>query len=268
MTHAGLGARRLVASLLPWLAGGMLAAATGCEATAPNTHVLLAQGEQAYDAGRLSTATHRLTAFLSEAPARPTAERARYVRGLAYARLGKRALAYSDLEVAARSDVPDVAWRSHAVLGIMRFEDGDWAGAARDLAQATALMPKVPPMDALLFRLGMCHERLGQWSQSLPPYLEIRDRFPRGRYAELAARRLALRADHFAIQAGVFEARAHADKLARELKAGDLPATVQQQPRGDRTYHVVLVGRYPTYNEARRYLGRVRGYVADAQIWP
>jgi cell division septation protein DedD len=92
--------------------------------------------------------------------------------------------------------------------------------------------------------------------------------FPTGRYADVSRRRVALQADHFSVQTGVFSRGAGADALAAELREGGLPAFVRREARNGQMCHVVLVGRHAEYEAALRTLARVRGYVPGAQLWP
>lgn len=241
----------------------------GCAENTTQPTLLLAQGERAFNNQQYASANAKLTAYLNRAPDGPDAPRALYVRAMAAALLGKRDAAYEDLERAiyASPDL-DISWRIHAVTGIMRFEDQAWEDAARSLYRAVERMPSTPPMDALLYRLGLCYERTGRWQAAQEPFRQIVARFPTGRYADHARRRIALQADHFAVQAGVFRDSDGAERLVAELRADGLDAYIRHQPRGGDSYNVVLVGRYGTYESAYETLRRVRGYVENAQIWP
>ncbi len=247
----------------------VLALLVGCNGLNEPQRTCLADGERAYAQRQYRTAIDRLTVFLNRAGNRPEAARALYVRGMSQALAGGRPQAYSDLEQAVRQGAdPQVAWRASAVLGILHFEDEHWAAAAQALAYAVSKMPAAPPMDALLFRLGLCYERTGRWSEALAPYRRILSAFPQAAYAARADRRVQLRADHFSIQAGVFSQQAGAEGVAEDLRRGNLPASVQRESRGGQYYYVVLVGRYNSYEQAKSALAQVLGYVPSAVLWP
>lgn len=255
------------------IAGGlsllMVVIGAGCAERTTTPTTLLTEGEHAFEQQRYASASAKLTAYLEAAPESPVASRALYVRAMAAALLGKRSAAYEDLERAlyANPDI-NISWRIHAVTGVMRFEDREWESAARSIYRAIERMPNKPPMDALLYRLGLCYERTGRWRAAQEPYRQIVARFPNGHYAEHARRRIALRADHFAVQAGAFRDAAHAQRLAAEFRQDGLDAYIRQQPHDGDTLNIVLVGRYDRYEPAFEALRRVRGYVPSAQIWP
>ncbi len=241
----------------------------GCAAPGQEEFGLLLHGEQAFRAGHYERSVDRLSRYLTSAGGAAHADRARYVRGMAQARLQRRASAYNDLQWAAgHADDTDVRWRSHAVLGIMHFEDSRWRTAARHLSAAAGLMPDGPPKDALLYRWGLSLERSGDWAASRRPYQLVITNFADGPYAKLTRRRLELRADHFAVQCGVFSQSRNARSMANELRTNGLDTHVRTELRGGTTRYVVLVGRYETYDVAIAALARVRGYVADAVLWP
>jgi len=247
----------------------MLVGLAGCNALTDRQRMLLVEGEQAYRNKQYDLAAERLSTFLDEVRDRPETGRALYVRGMARALAGQRAWAYADLQRAAsQPGQGQIAWQANAVLGVLYFEDENWEAALRALQTAVDGMPSMAPKDALLFRMGLCYERSGRWSAALTPYRRIVSEFPSGRYAEAAQRRLQLRADHFAIQCGVFSRTENAEQLVRKLKREGLQTYVRQEPRKETTCYVVLEGRYGSYQQANQALAKVRGYVPDAVLWP
>ncbi len=229
----------------------------------------LVQGERAFQSRDYDAAIGQLTAYLNESRSQPETGRALYVRGMALALDNQRAAAYEDLQRAARdpSD-PQVRWRAQAVLGVLRFEDQEWAEAAQALGGAVGSMPAGPPMDGLLFRLGLCQERLGRWGEAQAQFRRIVSQFASGTYAGLAQRRVDLKADHFAVQCGAFAQVQNASAQAAQLQRSGLTAQVRRDTRGGAAPYVVFVGHYGTYAEALDALGRVRAVVSDAVLWP
>ncbi len=261
-----LGSMRNRVKLAALLWTGLMVA--GCGLT-ERQRTLLLDGERAFRDRRYPLAVEQLTAFLGEAESRPEAARALYVRGMALALSEQRTRAYADLQHAAadRRD-PQIASRARGMLGVLHFEDGHWEEAAREIASATSALPSEPPVDALLFRLGVCRERLGQWGNVQPSYRRIVTEFPSGPYGALASRRLELNADHYSVQCGVFSRPNGASALVEKLRTSGFSASVRREARSGAVQHVVVVGRYATYAEAINALARVKGIVPEAVLWP
>lgn len=261
-SNARLRSRGLLACLA-------LAAAAGCQGPEKRDYpTLLAEGERAFESRRYADADRILTQVANQADAADLRARALYVRGMTRAAAGNRLGGYADLRLAVDRGDEDVKWRAMGVFGVMQFEDKNWAAAERALATATSRMPVGPPMDAYLFRLGLTRERLGKWNDALKAYEQIQRNMPDGQYGAMARRRLQIRPDHFAVQCGVFQQTASAERQAADLRRKGFDANVRREDRGGQSYYVVVVGRFGSYDDAVQSLRRVKGYVADAVLWP
>ncbi len=253
------------ALLLSILSGFAL---VGCAGGDAKLEARLAEGERAYADKRYDAAVRTLNPIADSTKDKALAPRALYIRGMAQAALNRRVQAYSDLGRAADTGDAEIKWRSLSVLGVMQFEDHSWDAGARTLERAIAVAPNRAPEDALLYRLGICQERSGRWAQSHQTFARLAEQYPSGAYAQLARRRASLRAENLAVQCGVFEQDASAQRLVRELKQNGFDAYARREMRGGRQAVVVLVGRFRDYEDAVRTLRRVKGYVADAVLWP
>jgi tetratricopeptide (TPR) repeat protein len=228
-------------------------------------------GRQCYEREDYGGAIDQLSRFLSQVDQGPDVAQALYIRGMSHAQAGLRPAAYADLRRCVTLPTEqDVIWRSYTVLGTLRFEDQQWAEAARDLRAAVTRMPNASPKDTVLYKLGLCYERSGRWSEAQGCYRGITASFPRGSYASAARRRLQLNADHFAIQCGAFRERSNAETLSSNLEREGLLAYVRRELRGRTALYVVLVGRCATYDDALRQLAMVRQFeiAQDAVLWP
>jgi TolA-binding protein len=230
----------------------------------------LAQGQEYYEGEDYTRAIDQLSRFLDEVQDGPEVARALYLRGVSHARAGQRAQAYADLRrcVATPTDA-DAVWRAYVVLGTLHFEDGQWREAAQNLRAAAERMPAKPPKDAVLYRLALCHERLGEWQRASELYSEITRFYTGGQYAEAAHRRLQLNANYFAVQCGAFRDRGNAETRRAELEGKGLEAYIHQEIRGRTPMYIVLVGRYAAYEQALSQLAMIqREFVPDAILWP
>jgi len=230
----------------------------------------LARGQEYYERDDYARAIDQCNHFLSEVSEGPEVVQALYIRGLSNAQAGHRAQAYADLRrCAATPTDSDLPWRAYVVLGTLHFEDEQWGLAAESLRAASDRMPDQPPKDAILFRLGLCHERLGQWQAALQRYDELARTFTSGAFVKAAQRRLSLRADYFAVQCGAFRQRSNAENLRADLNNKALDAYIQEETRGRTPMYVVLVGRYAGYDDARAQLALIKEqFVSDALLWP
>jgi tetratricopeptide (TPR) repeat protein len=249
---------------------GMLLLAAGCAGLTPEQRTWMADGEQAYEAQRYTDAVDRLTLVIDAVgPQRPEYARALYIRGMCRAQAGDRSGAYTDLrQCVANAAAGDVVWRAYVVLGTLHFEDGKWADAMVAYRAASDRMPRQPPKDTVLFRLGLCYERLGKWRNARTAYAVLAEELPGGTFEAEARRKLNRNAEHFSIQAGVFSVGSNAEAHVSSLRQRNLPAYVRREVHNRVPRHVVLVGQYASYDEAVRQLGRVRQLAPDAVLWP
>lgn len=255
--------------IFPIVLGGVLLAVGGCAGLTPQQQAWLASGEQAYQQRHFDRAITTLSQFIASAAGRPEVARALYVRALARARTGQRVEARQDLLRCVQTATdPDLRWRAYSVLGTLDYEDGRWDSAARAYAGAAETAPPRPPTDLILFRFGVCLERSGRWAAAREPFRRIVTEFPRSSAARDAQRRLQINADHFAVQCGVFGELRNAQSRAIELERQGISAYVRREPRNGVFKHVVLVGHFSTYEQAKHELARVKAYVPDAVLWP
>ncbi len=232
----------------------------------------LNEGTRAYHEGQYRSAVTRLSHFLEQVPDRPETAQALYIRGLAYARQGRRSDAYRDLHACVRrTDAGEVAWKAYVTLGVLYFEDGRWPQARESFHAAVSRMPPTVPADRrayVLYQLGICYERCGQWSEAWQTFARIVRELPDAPQAKDARRRARLRADHYAIQCGSFSQRSNAENLIRRLELHRLRAYIREDPRPRGTRYLVLVGHYSTYEQARAALPRIQDLVPEAFVWP
>jgi tetratricopeptide (TPR) repeat protein len=163
---------------------------------------------------------------------------------------------------------PEVTWKAYVVLGYLHFEEEQWEPALRAYSAALSRMPPEPPIDEVCFNLGQCYERLGRWVEAQVFFRRITERYLFSKIAVKAQRRLDIRPTHFAVQCGAFRQLDNAERMQADLEQKGLLAYIREERRGSTTLHIVLVGRYATYDEGQRGLATVQQYVSDALLWP
>lgn len=230
----------------------------------------LTQGQQFYEKEQYSRAIEQFSRFLGEVREGPEVAQALYLRGISNAQLGHRGQAYADLRgcTVTRTNV-EAVWRAYVVLSTLLFEDRQWTQAGENLRAAAERMPGIPPKDAVLYRLGLCHERSGRWQDAAECFARVATDFPASTYAEPARRRVQLRTSYYAIQCGAFREESNARRQRADLKQEGLDTYIREEIRGRTPMYVVLTGRYASYEQAQSYLAMVKEqFVADAVLWP
>ncbi len=239
---------------------------SACNGTVPPEGVkLLQEAGQAYDAGDNQTTIARTGQFLANYGGTTAVGEAYYLRGLAKARTRDRRGAQADFEQAVqhvrRSDLLPLAQVS---LGNLMFEQWQLAPAARYYEQAVEALPNKSPKDVVLYRLGQCYARQGQWRSAKSWFSQVMHLFRDSPMEPSARRHFA--ADGYRIQCGAFSDYANAARQVSYLRQRNLPAEQRLDVNG--RFHLVQVGQYAGYDEARDALGRVLPVVPNAIIVP
>lgn len=259
-------ARLGLARLAPGLACLLL---TGCTAVSPAQQKLLQEGQSAYEAQQYQTAVDKLGTFLAQVTHGPQASQALYLRGASLAASSRRSQAIADLERCVKlSADADSTWRALVALGTLHFEDGEWEKSRAALMQAADRMPRRPPLDTVLYRIGLCSERTGRWLDARRAFQRLVNEFPSSGAAGAARRRLAINASSFAVQAGSFTNNANAERLAADFRQRGFDAYTQREPRAGQVVTVVLIGKFQKYEAMLSHLGAVRAVEPTAVPWP
>ncbi|HMQ14333.1 MAG TPA: SPOR domain-containing protein [Phycisphaerae bacterium] len=252
-----------------WAVSVLLLAA-GCSNLTEQQRGWLEDGRSAQDTGQHTRAAEKFTLFLSQVDRGPEQAQALYLRGKSYALAGDRDRAIADLRRCAQLDADhESTWRALVLLGTIYFEElGDWPAARQAYAAAAARMPDEAKRDLVIFRLSLCCERSAMWREALAWQEELTKRYPQSPLLPDAQRRVALRADHFAVQCGAFGEQRNAESLLDSLRRRGFDPFLRREPRGNTYMYVVLVGKYQRYDDALRQLGSMRQVVPGAVIWP
>lgn len=257
--------RNRICFALAWVVMGC----AGCTGLTREQQDLLWKGEDAYRRKQYMTAIVHLDKFLGQVEGKPEVGKASYLRGLCHARTQQRAQAYADLRRAVGIEGDsEILWRAYVTLGSLQFDDGDWSGAVESLSAGRSRMPSAPPRDVVLYRIGLCQERLGRWDESRTTFAELVSAFPSSPQAAGARRRLELSPRYFSIQCGVFREQKNAEGQQLQLRRQNLPAVVRSEQRDGKSVFVVLSGEYASYEEAKRRLPEVQKAAPDAVLWP
>ena len=206
-----------------------------------------------------------------------------YLRALTRLRLGEPDAAEEDFRSAISKPVRRREVEAMARIGLanLAYErrfvgSAEKQAASRRLAlehygKALELLDDRPPKAAVLYRLAVIEQELGDWEQARRHLSRIFrlihnvEPFKKSTLEQPALRRF--RATCFFIQAGVFKTRQNARRLLAKLRQAKLPARIEYAQTSPLLYSV-RVGRYNTYAQALQHLPQVRRFVADAVIGP
>ncbi|MCG3181307.1 MAG: hypothetical protein BIFFINMI_03687 [Phycisphaerae bacterium] len=262
MTTNPLIARKLFLAL----PGLLLAGLAGCQGMVPPDGVkMLKDANAAYENGDYRQTLSKSDEFLKVHAATNGAGEAYYLRGLAYAQMRDRQRAAADfqqvLKVAKRSDLPVLA---RVGMGNLYFEQWQLPAARQEYQAVVEKLPNKSPKDLVLYRLGLCNARMGDWGSARGWFSQVLHLFPDSPTADSSRRYLG--SDGFSIQCGAFEKPVNATEQVELLRKHNLVAERRMDTHG--LLYLVQVGHYRSYEDARVALGRVRGVVSGAIIVP
>ena len=241
----------------------------GCTQLPPEAKQQLETARDQYQSAHYSDAVATAGKFLALHASHPVAAEAYYIRGQSYLKLGQTKQARADLQQALDSSKrPDLTARLHATLGSLDYADDNLMAAADHYRQAVPALPNVPPKDLVLFRLGLCLQRQGEWPEARKHFAQLISDYPASRVAESAKPRFNWPHDFFTIQVGAFSKPELAQRQLTVLRQAGLPAQQRLDTRSGRPLYVVQVGQYQTYADAQTNLPKVQTAAGEAIIVP
>lgn len=147
-------------------------------------------------------------------------------------------------------------------LGNVAYWMEDFGTADQQWNIAWSLMDDSETRYWVLYRRGLCNQRLGNWELADKIYATVRDSAPESEAAKRAATKIGAR--NFHVQVGAFEKDSTASALATRLRTLGLPALISQSGNLYRVY----VGPYAKYNDVVKAQGRLPGDIKDSVIVP
>jgi len=268
-TH-GSFARRARARVLVtlWLAIAALAS-DGCSRLPDGAVRQINEAHRAYQRRDYPRCERLVSPVIAEHRGQPDTAEAYYLRGLARLRTGRRDAAHGDFQAGRRiADRAELKALLDAQLGNLEYEAGHYQRAAAHYRRAEPGLPATPPTDRLLLRYGISLQRSGHFGEAKQVLAKLLLRFPSGRPAEQARRKVTWPHDYHAIQCGVYAQAASAKSAARRLRDQGVQATNWRETLNGTTRHVVRAGRFRSYAEAHRNLQQIRAVVPDAFVVP
>jgi tetratricopeptide (TPR) repeat protein len=125
--------------------------------------------------------------------------------------------------------------------------------------------------DEVLFRLGLCFQRTGQWEKAEANFSRVLKEMPDSQFAEQALEQIDYGRDKvFCVQVGAYEGEQAAAKRVAQLNEMGLEAYVKKIVRAGKPLYCVRIGKFSEWAEANVELNRLRGMerIDDAIVKP
>ncbi len=233
----------------------------------------LASGYQALESKNYDSAMSAADQQLSKALGGPGSAEALYLRGraLEQRQAGSPQQSKSDWQAAraayqeALGQKPSPQLEAHIRAGLANvayFQD-DYATAMREWATAYERLDDPDAKSWVLYRLGLCHQRTGNFAQADKLFAQVQQEYPNTLPAQRAREHQGARA--FTVQLATYSDPKTAEQALMLLRRDGVNATSVVDPRG-RT--VVRVGPLPTYPQAVSVKQRYAERYPDALVLP
>jgi tetratricopeptide (TPR) repeat protein len=233
----------------------------------------LNDGFASLSSGQCEQAIAKADAQLTQNPRGPGNAEALYLKGRALETREKAtpADAAADLAAARRAYVdalqanpaPELEAHLRAGVANIAYWQDDYATAQQQWATAYGKFRNADADPFILYRIGLCQQRLGQFESADRTFAAVQQRYPSTEAADRAKSHSGFRA--FSVQLATFASPQLADKAMYELRSeGTAPLrAIDVQGR-----HVVSVGSLSSYASAQQFKARFAGKYPDSIIMP
>lgn len=212
----------------------------------------LVQAGRAYEAGDNRKA-YQLASQSAALDDGPDTERAQLIAGMAAYRMGDDSAAIAQLTPLVNSDQIDLAGKASATLGLIYAARGEQELSQTNLKRAIHQLKGEERARAYLF-LGIAQQKIGKWTEARTHLALAAAHSNQTSIKQIAAQRGGYNA--FAIQAGAFQNKSSADRLAAKLarkaataKAGKATVAMGLTADGSLLY-LVRIGQFNTNQQA------------------
>ena len=247
----------------------------GCTAQSPEADKdNLTAGYNALDSRQYDDAINRADTQLTKSDGGESSAEAFYLKGRAYEQREKAnpTQAHSDLETAASyyqqaltlNPAPSLQGYIHASLGNVNYWRDDYITALQQFSVAYDLVDSPDLKSFILYRAGLCQQRMGQFDLADKSFQAVQQRFPGTDAANRAREHQGFRS--FSVRVATFSSAQAADLAMQALRVTGLSDVERRDLPNGRS--IVLVGPESTYTEALAMKARVVTQYSDAIIIP
>jgi tetratricopeptide (TPR) repeat protein len=186
------------------------------------------------------------------------------VNGPAEARNNLTAARAAYVDAFAQKPSPKLESYLHTSLANVAYFLDDYVTAVNEWTTAYDALGDDDAIKAwVLYRIGLCKQRLGQFTDADQVLAAVQERYPNTLPAQRAKEKMGARG--FSLQVATFANSAAADSTVGSLRQEGVSAIKQADPKG-RT--VVFVGPVPSYQQALSLKTRYAMKYPDAVIVP
>ncbi len=247
---------------------GLMALAGGCQSSGAHLH----QGFLALDEQRYDDAQAAADQYLRDHPAGGDLAGAYYLKGQAIERRPKSSEteANTSLQFAEQHYLKALQFPAdrslqgyiQTAMGNCCYWQSDYAAALRYWRQALDLLEDSGYRMLVLYRTGVCRQRLGQWTEADAIFASVQQQAAGTEVAQRAREHQGARA--FYVQVAAFRDAASAEKLIATLRAGGVACG--RYEKADSKLQLVMAGPAQTYNEAMTVRNRLLPQYKDAFV--
>jgi tetratricopeptide (TPR) repeat protein len=235
----------------------------------------LRSGYDALNARQLDTAMLAADEVLAAQPQQTLPAEAHYLRGRVFE---ERAITLpattagnlqkARTEYIAALGLPhtlDLDGRIRADTANVAFHQDDYKTAMEQWSAAYGKLDKPEDKVLTLYRLGCTAQRLGQWEEADQYFASVQQSVGGSDLGKRAAEKKGARG--FVVQLATFAEAKQADAAVVDLRKQNLAAQHLVDP-GNRGLHLVRVGTYGSYAQAKSVRDRFAGVYTTAMILP
>jgi len=231
---------------------------------------LLAEGFTQYSARQFDKSHTAADEYIRKNPNAANLDEAYYLRGLSRISRNEKPAAAQDLQAAiSKTKRADLKAKANRALGDIAYDAARWQDAIACYQISLATAPPSPVAGVHInYRLGTCHQNLGQFAISKPYFQKIiTPPLSNTDPAYLRSALVRIEAKVFSLQFGAFRDQPNAAALVQQLKPA-LTATIATELRDNQLLYLVRTGSYPTLAEAQSARARLLAKYPNITIAP
>ncbi|HVT89241.1 MAG TPA: SPOR domain-containing protein [Tepidisphaeraceae bacterium] len=251
---------------------GLLFIAVGC-ADNSRSKAELHEGFASLEAKQYDQALAKADAFLQHTPQGPGSAEALYLKGRALeqkavanktqARDALQSARETYLQALRHNPSPRLEAYIHTSLANVAYFQDDYNSAISEWSVAFDKLENADVKCWVLYRLGLCHQRMGHFSQADEIFARVEQEYSGTVPAQRAHEHKGIRG--FSVQLATFGSAQPAESAVATLRREGVMANRQSDTKG---HYIVMVGPLGSYPQAQALKARYAARYPDAVVIP